>query len=199
MEHARHFVTKVESIITIMQWKEFEKLTNDCKTWVKDEVAETQKQLNFILSEEQKQLIQKDTKQLQDQLGKLIDEYSIVKQSSNGLAIRDDFEDIIDQQIPTGYDAINEHEMQEDLQLQQKPNGWDFEEEIGVAEEVESWTGLLGVSYENYFLGIMFMIIILLGLFLYLTRKRQQARPMDSQVSKYKSLSASYGPNQSGV
>ena len=43
MEHARHFVTKVESIITIMQWKEFEKLTNDCKTWVKDEVAETQK------------------------------------------------------------------------------------------------------------------------------------------------------------
>ena len=35
-----------------MQWKEFEKLTSDCKTWVKDEVAETHKKLNFILSED---------------------------------------------------------------------------------------------------------------------------------------------------
>ena len=52
LEHARQFVSKVESIITIMQWKEFEKLTSDCKTWVKDEVAETHKKLNFILSED---------------------------------------------------------------------------------------------------------------------------------------------------
>ena len=75
--------------------------------------------------------------------------------------------------MATGYDAINEPEILEDLLLKQEANGWDFEEEIGVAEEVESWTGLLGISYENYFLGIMFMIIILFGLFLYLTRKRQ--------------------------
>ena len=75
--------------------------------------------------------------------------------------------------MPTGYDAINEPEILEDLLLKQEANGWDFEEEIGVAEEVESWTGLLGISYENYFLGIMFTIIILFGLFLYMTRKRQ--------------------------
>ena len=50
----------------------------------------------------------------------------------------------------------------------------------------------MSISSENFFLSCIFVIVILLGLFLYLTRKRQMARPIDSQVSKYKSLSASY-------
>jgi len=51
LEHARHFVQKVEALITIQQWKEFEKLTIDCKNWVHQELEETQKALNFMLSE----------------------------------------------------------------------------------------------------------------------------------------------------
>ena len=50
MEHARHFVERVESIITIVQWKEFEKLTIDCKSWVQQELVETEKSLNYMLS-----------------------------------------------------------------------------------------------------------------------------------------------------
>ena len=57
----------------------------------------------------------------------------------------------------------------------------------------------MSISSENFFLSCIFVIVILLGLFLYLTRKRQMARPIDSQVSKYKSLSASYTTNQSRV
>ena len=97
LEHARHFVEKVEAIITIQQWKQFEKLTIDCKSWVRQELQETQKSLNFMLSESQKQAILSDTENLKQQLGSLIDEYSIVKQSSNQLvlALRNDFEEII--------------------------------------------------------------------------------------------------------
>ena len=87
--------------------------------------------------------------------------------------------------------------MQEEyVNLGQQANGWDFEDEIGEFEEVEeSWKNLgdnLGFSPENFFLLFIFVIVIALGIFLYLTRKRQMDRPIDSQVSKYKSLSASY-------
>ena len=44
---------KVEGIITIPQWKQFEELTIDCKNWVHTEVAETEKALKFMLSEQQ--------------------------------------------------------------------------------------------------------------------------------------------------
>jgi len=38
----------------------------------------------------------------------------------------------------------------------------------------------LGISSENFFLLFIFVIVVALGLFLYVTRKRQMDRPVDS-------------------
>ena len=51
----------------------------ECKAWVKRELEEANKALNYLLSQEQMKEIQSDTHHLREQLGSLIDEYSIVK------------------------------------------------------------------------------------------------------------------------
>ena len=63
--HARHFLDKVEAIITINQFREFEKLTTECKSWIKTELKEAQTALDYILSPSQKQAIMEDTQTLE--------------------------------------------------------------------------------------------------------------------------------------
>ena len=67
--------------------------------------------------------------------------------------------------------------------LSQSQNGWGYEEEIGELEEVEGWKSLgssLGISAENFFLALILIIVVFLGIFLYVTRKRHMNRPIDS-------------------
>ena len=66
----------------------------ECKAWVKRELEEANKALNYLLSQEQMKEIQSDTHHLREQLGSLIDEYSIVKPdvASNSQKKAEDYE-----------------------------------------------------------------------------------------------------------
>ena len=77
-------------------------LTNECKSWIKQELKEAQTALDYILSPSQKQAIMDDTHTLQQELGDLIDEYSIIKpvqgilKSNNAeLTLRDEFSNLL--------------------------------------------------------------------------------------------------------
>ena len=51
--YVRRFLDIVESLISINQLKEFEKLTRDCKAWIRRELRETTKALDYLLTEDQ--------------------------------------------------------------------------------------------------------------------------------------------------
>ena len=70
---------------------------------------------------------------------------------------------------------------------QSADNGFEFDEGV---EEFEEFKGSNpessknDLSSENYFLSIVLAVVILLGIFLYVTRKKRMARGLDSQVVK---------------
>ena len=45
-EHVRHFLDRIESLISIAQWHQFDELTKKCKQWIQTELLETAKALN---------------------------------------------------------------------------------------------------------------------------------------------------------
>ena len=84
------------------------------------ELDETAKALNYVLSPEQRRMIQCDTKELKHDLSSIIEEYSIVKStlpgnaasdgsllSNNGLslALRSDINDILGYEQPDSYET----------------------------------------------------------------------------------------------
>ena len=86
-------------------------MTNECKSWIKQELTEAQTALDYILSPSQKKAIMDDTHTLEQELGDLIDEYSIIKpvqgilKSNNAqLTIRDEFSNLLNYH--------NEHEQE---------------------------------------------------------------------------------------
>lgn len=144
----------------MQQWKAFEQLTIECKDWIHQQLDNTQRSLNYILSESQKKIIYQDTHTLKEELGDLIDEYSIVKPSQHSpttsattsssntltLSLKDQLNYILDPYLDE-YEAwvetaeadlgvLNGQES-EQLFLLQKDNGMDFMDEIQEIEEYE--------------------------------------------------------------
>jgi len=77
-EHVRHFLDRVESLISIAQWHQFDALTNECKSWIQRELLETTKALNFLLTPDQIMQVKAITRKLNAQLASIIQEYAIV-------------------------------------------------------------------------------------------------------------------------
>ena len=222
-EHARHFITRVEAIITIQQWQAFEQLTIECKNWIHQQLDNTQRSLNYILSDSQKQMIYQDTHTLKEELGDLIDEYSIVKPSSHNtatsaassntltLSLKNQLNYILDPYIEE-YEAWVEtaeanlgvlNGEESEVYLQQNDNGMDFMDEIQEIEEYEDnaeYPNSALLSAENFYLSVILIVIIALGTFLYMNRKKRatnnSSSAADSQVSKYKSLNGSFNNQQ---
>lgn len=132
IEHVRHFLDRVEAIISLQQWGKFKVLTDQCKSWVHQELDETAKALNYVLSPEQRRMVQCDTKELKHDLSSIIEEYSIVKPtlpgntatasegsllSNNGLslALRSDINDILGYGQPDRHDTrAHRHNIREE-------------------------------------------------------------------------------------
>ena len=71
-EHVRHWIDRVERMISMPQMREFAKLTNECKDWVTRELQQTQQSLTALLSREQMVAIQTHTRELQQALSSVI-------------------------------------------------------------------------------------------------------------------------------
>jgi len=77
---------------------------------------------------------------------------------------------------------------------QEATNGLEFDEEIqDIEESMPGYSPSSLISAENQFLSIVLAVAIMLGLAIYCISKKRHSRSVDSQVSKYKSLSANYG------
>lgn len=75
----------------------------------------------------------------------------------------------------------------------------DFMDEIQEIEEYEDnaeYPNSALLSAENFYLSVILIVIIALGTFLYMNRKKRatnnSSSAADSQVSKYKSLNGSF-------
>ena len=145
--------------------------------------------------------IQKDTQNLKKELSSVIEEYSIVKPKASTnemvLGIRKDLNEVL--HAHTGHyshDPFGQDETSydEDLKfLKQQANGMEFDEEIEEIEESLAPDQEQMLSEENLFLSLIFAVLLILAIVLYFTRKRRMNRQYNSQVTKYKSLSASFG------
>lgn len=72
-------------------------------------------------------------------------------------------------------------------------NGIDFDEDL---EEFEEAWSMDFMSEENFFLAMILFVVVTLGIILYVQKKRRSQRQVDSQVTKYKSLGATFDAQQ---
>jgi len=70
--YVRRYLDTVESLISINQLKEFEKLTRDCKAWIRRELRETTKALDYLLTEEQILKVKKFSEKLDVELESVV-------------------------------------------------------------------------------------------------------------------------------
>ncbi len=181
---------------------------------------ETTKALHYILSPEQLRQVVTDERQLRHDLSSVIEEFAIVKPQLAGsntiganegleLALRSDINQNVLSMLGEADNYSQEQEQAKFLEngdghreeynhqfmnMKQKANGFEFDEEIEELEE--SYPGgppSQMMSAENFFLSVCLFMVVLLAIVLCITKKRRSSRSVDSQVTKYKSLSASFG------
>jgi len=84
--------------------------------------------------------------------------------------------------------------------LMQRANGIAFDEEIEEIEEsLPAQNPDQMFSEENFFLSLIFGVILILLVVLYCTRKRTLEGSFETQAGKYKSLGASVGSSAGRV